>query len=73
MIVPLVIILYARGGKLKSTWGAMLLSEPLTWSMIATLVLILSGVILVNRAAAKKEQAEQLGHQTSSQDEEHTP
>lgn len=35
-------------------WGAMLLSEPVTGSMIAALVLILSGVILVNRVAAKK-------------------
>ena len=41
-------------------WGALLLSEPVTWSMIAALVLILSGVILVNRAAAKKEQAEKV-------------
>jgi drug/metabolite transporter (DMT)-like permease len=34
-------------------WGAVILSEPVTWSMITALVLILSGVILVNRAAAK--------------------
>ena len=37
-----------------------MLSEPVTWPMIAALVLILSGVILVNRAAAKKEQAEKV-------------
>lgn len=34
-------------------WGALLLAEPVTSSMIAALVLILSGVAVVNRAAAK--------------------
>ena len=39
-------------------WGALLLAEPVTWSMIAALVLILSGVTVVNRAAAKTTDAD---------------
>ena len=35
-------------------WGALILSETVTWSAIVALVLILSGVMLVNKAAAKK-------------------
>ena len=35
-------------------WGALLLSEPVTWAMIAALILILSGVIIVNKANTKK-------------------